>query len=125
MIHRTPPYPSAVLLLCAAWLACAPARAQTEANAASSQQPAHDRDAEPGVVNINTASAEELERLPGIGPTRARAILALRGRISRFTRSEELLRVKGIGRATYRKLRALVVLAGETTLVSPPRRSAG
>ncbi|MET0390453.1 MAG: helix-hairpin-helix domain-containing protein [Polyangiales bacterium] len=71
---------------------------------------------EPGVVNINSASAEELERLPGIGPTRARAILALRARLTRFTRLEELLRVKGIGRATFRKLRPYLALDGPTNL---------
>jgi competence protein ComEA len=68
------------------------------------------------VVNINAASAEELERLPGIGPSRARAILALRAQLKRFTRLEELLRVKGIGRATFRRLRPLLSLQGETTL---------
>lgn len=69
-----------------------------------------------GVVNLNTASAEELERLPGIGPTRATAILALRARLGRFARLEQLLRVKGIGRATFRKLRPLLSLTGPTTL---------
>jgi len=68
-----------------------------------------------GVVNINTASAEELERLPGVGPTRARAILELRTRNKSFTRLEELMRVKGIGRATFRKLRPYLTLTGPTT----------
>jgi competence protein ComEA len=77
----------------------------------------------PGVVNINAASAEELERLPGIGPSRARAILALRAQLKRFTRLEELLRVKGIGRATFRRLRPLLSLQGETTLTDEPRNS--
>jgi competence protein ComEA len=69
-----------------------------------------------GVVNLNDASAEQLERLPGIGPSRAKAILELRARLKRFTRIEELLRVKGIGRATFRKLRPLLTLDGPTTL---------
>jgi competence protein ComEA len=75
-----------------------------------------------GVVNLNAASAEELERLPGIGPSRAQAILALRTQLTRFTRLEQLLRVKGIGRATFRKLRPLLTLEGETTL-SDKRRT--
>lgn len=72
-----------------------------------------------GVVNVNTASADELMRLPGIGPSKAAAILATRGRLSgqRFGRVEDLLRVRGIGRATLRKLRPLVALSGSTTLV--------
>ena len=69
-----------------------------------------------GVVNLNDASAEQLERLPGIGPSRARAILELRARLKRFARVEDLLRVKGIGRATFRKLRPLLTLDGPTTL---------
>ena len=69
-----------------------------------------------GVVNINSATAAELERLPGIGPARAKAILELRARVAHFTRVEDLLRVKGIGRATFRKLRPYLVLEGETTL---------
>jgi competence protein ComEA len=69
-----------------------------------------------GVVNLNTATNEELERLPGIGPTRARAILELRLRIKRFSKLDDLLRVKGIGRATFRRLRPLLTLEGPTTL---------
>ena len=61
-------------------------------------------------VYVNYASAEQLRRLPGVGPKRAEAIVALRGRLGRFQRVEDLLRVKGIGRATLKKLRPLVRL---------------
>lgn len=61
-------------------------------------------------VYVNYASADELRRLPGVGPKRAVAILALRQRLGRFQRVEDLLRVKGIGRATIRKWRPLVRL---------------
>jgi competence protein ComEA len=61
-------------------------------------------------VDLNRATAEELERLPSIGPCRARAILELRARLGRFQRVEQLLQVKGIGRATFRKLRPLVTI---------------
>ena len=53
---------------------------------------------------------EELRRLPGVGPKRAEAIVALRQRMGRFQRVEDLLRVKGIGRATLRKWRPLLRL---------------
>jgi comEA protein len=97
-------------VLCVCWGNTARAEPNSAADAShSAAQP-------PGVVNINAASAEELERLPGIGPSRARAILALRAQLKHFTRLEELLRVKGIGRATFRKLRPLLSLQGETTL---------
>lgn len=61
-------------------------------------------------VFLNYASAEELLRLPGAGPKRAGAIVALRQRMGRFQRVEDLLRVKGIGRATLRKWRPLIRL---------------
>lgn len=71
-----------------------------------------------GVVNINTASEAELVRLPGIGPSKAQAILKLRRRMGSFSRVENLLRVRGIGRKTLQKLRPMLRLKGETTLVS-------
>lgn len=74
-----------------------------------------------GVVNLNTATAAELQRLPRVGPARAQAILTLRMQLKRFSKVEQLLRVKGIGRATFRKLRPLLALDGPTTL--PERTS--
>jgi competence ComEA-like helix-hairpin-helix protein len=52
-------------------------------------------------VNINTASQADLEKLPGIGPKRAEAIIAARP----FQRPEDLLRVPGIKRAQYDKIK--------------------
>ncbi len=59
-------------------------------------------------VSLNEATLEDLRRLPGVGPKKAEAILALRARMGRFARPEDLLKVKGIGRGTFRKLRPLV-----------------
>ena len=50
-----------------------------------------------GKININTATAEELETLPGIGEKRARAIVEDRQSNGPFRTIEELTRVKGIG----------------------------
>lgn len=62
-------------------------------------------------VILNTATIDELRRLPRIGEKRAAAIMALRTRLGgRFRAVEDLLRVKGIGRATFRRLRPLVRL---------------
>lgn len=69
-----------------------------------------------GVVNVNTATAEELQRLPGVGPSRATAILKLREKMGGFGRAHHLLRVRGIGRKTFRELRPMLTLEGETTL---------
>jgi len=71
-----------------------------------------------GVVNINTATEQELTRLPGIGPSRAKAILELRGRLGRFKQAEDLMRVRGIGRKTFRMLSPMLALEGTTTLTA-------
>jgi len=69
-----------------------------------------------GVVNVNTASAEQLTLLPGIGDARAREIVAARQKQGGFKRIEDLLAIKGIGEASLAKLRPYVSLSGETTL---------
>lgn len=63
-----------------------------------------------GRVVLNVAAEPDLTRLPGIGPKRAQAIVELRERLGRFSRLEQLLRVRGIGRRTLRRLRPLLVL---------------
>lgn len=61
-----------------------------------------------GPVILNTADVSDLRRLPGIGEKRANAILALRSHLGRFRAIEDLLKVKGIGRATLKRLRPLL-----------------
>lgn len=63
-------------------------------------------------VFLNSAGIDDLRRLPGIGEKRATAILALRARLGRLRAIEDLMKVKGIGRATMRRLRPLVRLDG-------------
>ena len=70
----------------------------------------HTRATNEDPVYVNHAGAEDLRRLPGVGVKRADAILALRQRVGRFQRVEDLLRVKGIGRSTLRKWRPLLRL---------------
>ncbi len=61
-------------------------------------------------LNLNTASAEELIELPGIGESKAAAILALRKERGGFRSVDELLDVKGIGPKALEKLRPHVKL---------------
>jgi competence protein ComEA len=73
-----------------------------------------------GVINLNTATLDELTRLPGVGPSRAKAILEVRTKLGGFKKVDDLMRVKGIGRKTFRKLEPLLRLEGKTTLVEIP-----
>ena len=69
-----------------------------------------------GVVNVNTATAEELSLLPGVGPSRARAIIELRQQRGGFKRVEDLLEVKGIGESSLAKLKPYLAVEGKSTL---------
>jgi len=61
-----------------------------------------------GPVDLNTASAEEFDALPGVGPVTAAAIVAWRTANGRFTSIDQLGEVDGIGPARLEKLRPLV-----------------
>ncbi|MET0819802.1 MAG: helix-hairpin-helix domain-containing protein [Aeromicrobium sp.] len=61
-------------------------------------------------VNLNTATLEQLDTLPGVGPVTAQAILTWRESNGRFGSVDDLLDVKGIGEATLAELRELVVV---------------
>lgn len=63
-------------------------------------------------VFLNRAGADDLRRLPGIGAKRAESILQLRTRMGRFRQVEDLLKVKGIGRAMLKRIRPLVRVDG-------------
>jgi competence protein ComEA len=60
------------------------------------------------VLNLNTATAEQLDALPGVGPVTAAAIVAWRQANGRFTSVDQLGDVDGIGPARLEKLRPLV-----------------
>lgn len=60
-----------------------------------------------GSVRINSASAEELEVLPGVGPALAQRIVNERNK-GRFTSADDLVRVPGIGKAKLEKMRSYV-----------------
>jgi competence protein ComEA len=67
-----------------------------------------------GVVNLNTASPEELGLIPGVGPARIRNILAYR-KAHPFRTVDELARIKGIGRKTVRQWRMHLAVGGPST----------
>gem|GEM_PF-872106 len=67
-------------------------------------------DASGHLININTASRDELESLPGVGPTLAQRIIDWRTQHGDFTSVEELASVKGVGPAIMGEITSLVTL---------------
>jgi competence protein ComEA len=63
-----------------------------------------------GPLNLNTATAEQLDGLPGIGPATAAAIVEHRDRVGGFSSVDQLLDVRGIGEAKLEQLRPLVTV---------------
>ena len=68
-----------------------------------------------GVVNVNTATLEELQLLPGIGESRAQALMDARKQRGGFKSAEELVEVRGIGEASLKRMRPFVAVKGKTT----------
>jgi competence protein ComEA len=97
------------LAACALWVALV---------ASSSLQAAKPETTTPpltGVVNLNTASPDELQLLPGVGEVRAVAIVATRKERGGFKEVDELLDIKGIGSSMLARMRPFVTLTGKTT----------
>ncbi|MBI3038424.1 helix-hairpin-helix domain-containing protein [bacterium] len=63
-------------------------------------------------LNINIATQEELEALPGIGPAKARAIIDYRTRYGKFSKKEDVKNVPGIGDSIYRQIESSIVARG-------------
>lgn len=75
------------------------------------------------VVNINTASAEQLALLPRVGASVAERIIDFRDKNGRFKTLEDLMLVRGIGEKTYELIEPHVTLTGDTTLKDKVRIS--
>ena len=59
-------------------------------------------------IDINKATASDLQKLPGIGPSLAKQIVAYREKHGPFTRSEDLMAIKGIGLKKWKEIKPLV-----------------
>ena len=87
---------------------------------AAAQPPGKPAQPSAGVVNVNTATPDQLRLLPSIGPTKAERIVAYRSK-HRFRSVHDLARVKGIGRRTLQRLKPYLTLDGPTTLTRKPK----
>jgi competence protein ComEA len=68
-----------------------------------------------GVINVNEATEKQLSLLPGVGPSKAQAIVSYRSKRS-FKDPRHLIRVRGIGRTTLKKILPFLTVKGPTTL---------
>lgn len=63
-------------------------------------------------VNINTATVNELDTLPGVGPVKAQAIVDDRSKNGPFKTPADIKRVNGIGEATFEQLKSEITVSG-------------
>jgi competence protein ComEA len=66
-------------------------------------------------INLNTATAADLQALPGVGAATARLIIEHRDKNGGFKKVEELMNIKGIGEKSFLKLKPLITVAPPKT----------
>lgn len=76
-------------------------------------------------IDLNAATVKELEQLPGVGPTTAKAIVEFRTKSGRFHRVNDLLVIRGISEAKLKKMRPYVTIGPPpaSTATPPPQKT--
>ena len=74
------------------------------------------RSAGKGVLNLNTATLDQIDALPGISPQLAAAVVAERA-ARPFSRPEDVMRVRGLSRKRFERLRPHLTVTGATSFV--------
>ena len=67
------------------------------------------------LVNLNTATATELQTLPGVGPALAMRIIEFRDANGAFARIEDVMNVRGVGETTFLRMRHLLTVTPPET----------
>ena len=102
------------LFICALLLAPVGVMANGETGKSAAKQAAQTQQvqeqAASDLININEAPAEELEKLPRIGPKMAQRIIDHRKQHEGFKKVEELMNVAGIGEKTFARLKSLITI---------------
>ncbi len=96
-------------------------RTMSESTVFSASTPSHEKASLGGnhfLVDLNEGSSDELEKLPGIGPTLAKRIVAYRRQNGKFLRLEDVGRVKGVGPVRLRQIRPHVHVDFDGSLVT-------
>jgi competence protein ComEA len=98
-----------VLAICGTILIASPGFSAT-----TQQSPAAPAAAAKPAINLNAATVDQLETLPGIGRKTAERIIEYRTKSGGFKRIEDLMNVKGIGEKSFLKLKPLVAVPPKT-----------
>lgn len=89
----------------------APALTAFSHQEASTRQAPKPVPADARALNLNSATAAELEKLPGVGPATAARIVEYRQKNGAFKKVEDLMNVRGIGEKTFLTLKPLITVA--------------
>jgi competence protein ComEA len=76
--------------------------------------PSHPQDTTAKKIDINSASVQELQKLPRIGAAVAQRIVDYREKNGKFAKIEEIMKVKGIGEKTFLQIKPLITVGQES-----------
>jgi competence ComEA-like helix-hairpin-helix protein len=74
-------------------------------------------------INLNTATSEELQQVPGIGPATAEKILTMRKSYGAFKSVDDLLAIKGLGKKRLEKMRKYLTVTKVSASKQPPKHT--
>ncbi|HEV7858513.1 MAG TPA: helix-hairpin-helix domain-containing protein [Pyrinomonadaceae bacterium] len=101
-----------LILGCGIWPVFSCARLSQNSQISQPQSPTATQQALPGKprINLNEATTDELERLPGIGKVIAARIVSHRARYGKFRRAEHLMMVRGLSDGRFRRIREFITV---------------